>query len=144
MDAKPPEPPVDARSVRFELGAMAVLLLGGFVFPHGVWVIPGLAVILAVGLGFGPRANAFSRFFALVLADRLKPAPATEPATAVRFSELFALAVLSLATLLSAIGASFLAWPIALAEAGICALHASSGISLEAAVRDRLTGRRRQ
>jgi len=40
-------------------------------------------------------------------------------------------------------GASVLAWPIALVEAGICALHASTGISLETAVRDRLTGRGR-
>jgi hypothetical protein len=143
MDARPPEPLVDARSVRFELASMAVLLLGGYVFPHGIWVIPGLVVVLAVSLGFGARANAFARVFQIVLANRLKPSPATESASVVRFSELFALAVLSLAALLYALGAGVLAWPIALAEAGICALHASTGISLEVAVRDRLTGRRR-
>src|SRR5476649_1522849 len=140
MDAQAPKPLIDARSVRFELAAMAVLLLGGFVFGF-VWMIPLLTVVVAIGLGFGRRANAFNRVFEFVLADRLKPAMATEAATAVRFSQLFAVATLSVATLFYALGLNPLAWLVALAEAGICALHATTGVSVEAAVRDRIRGR---
>jgi hypothetical protein len=143
MEAKGPEPRIDARSVRFELVAVAVLLLGGYVFGI-IWVIPGLAAALAVGLGFGTRANPFARLYQIVLADRLKPSKATEKATAVRFSELFAVVTLSLATLLFVADLNGLAWLIALVEAGICALHAGTGLSVEAAVRDRLTGRKRE
>jgi Domain of unknown function (DUF4395) len=142
MEATGPEPQIDARSVRFELVAVAVLLLGGYVFGI-IWVIPGLAAALAVGLGFGTRANPFTRLYTIVFAERLKPSTATEPAAAVRFSELFAVVTLSLATLLFVADLSGLAWLIALAEAGICALHAGTGLSVEAAVRDRLTGRKR-
>jgi Domain of unknown function (DUF4395) len=143
MEATGPEPQIDARSVRFELVAVAVLLLGGYVFGI-IWVVPGLAATLAVGLGFGTRANPFARLYSIVLAERLKPSTATEPATAVRFSELFAVVTLSLATLLFVADLGGLAWLIALVEAGICALHAGTGLSVEAAVRDRLTGRKRE
>ena len=144
MEATGPERGrIDARSVRFEQAVVAVLLLGGYVFGI-IWVIPGVAVTLAVGLGFGARANPFSRVYEIVLAQRLKPSTATEPATGVRFSELFAVISLSLATLLFAAHLNGLAWLIALAEAGICALHAGTGLSVDAAIRDRLTGRNRQ
>jgi hypothetical protein len=143
MEANGPEPQIDARSVRFELAAVAVLLLGGYVFGI-IWVIPGLAVVLAVGLGFGVRANPFARLWKSGFADRLRPPTATEPATAVRFSELFAVVALSLATLLFIADLNGLAWLIALVEAGICALHGGTGLSVEAAVRDRLTGRKRE
>jgi hypothetical protein len=141
MDAQAPEPLVDARSARFELAAMAVVLLGGYVFGI-LWVIPGLAVVLALGLGFGARANLFNQLFQALIEGRLKPATAMEPALQVRFSELFAVAMLTAATLLFAIGLSGLAWVIALIEAGICALHATTGLSVEAAVRTRLVERR--
>jgi hypothetical protein len=143
MEAKEPEPRIDARTVRFELAAVAVVLLGGYVFGI-IWVIPGLAAAVAVGLGLGARANPFQRVYQIVLAERLKPSTATEAATEVRFTELFAVAVLSVATLLVAIDLNGLAWLVALVEAGICALHAGTGLSVEAAVRDRVAGRRRR
>jgi hypothetical protein len=132
---------MDARSARFELAAIAVVLLGGYVFGI-VWVIPALAVVLAAGLGFGPRANVFARLFQVVVADRLRPAASTEPAAAFRFSELFAVVMLSVATLMFIIGLKLLIWPVALAEAGISALHATTGVSVEAAVRDRIRSSR--
>ena len=145
MEAGPPESRIDARSVRFELAAWAVVLLGGFVFGK-IWVIPALAVVIAVGLGFGPKADAFNRIFQIVLAERTKPPAATEPATesatGVRLSQLFAVATLSVATVFYALHLNPLAWLVALAEAGICALHASTGVSMEAAVFDRLRGRK--
>ena len=141
MDAEAPEPLIDARPVRFELASVAVVLLGGYVFGI-IWVIPGLAVVLAAGLGFGARANLFGRLFRALFSERLKPSAATEPAGAFRFAELFAVAVLTVATLLFVIGLGWLAWPIALAEAGVCALHAGTGISVEAAVRARIRGSR--
>lgn len=142
MDASGPESPIDVRATRFERVAVAVVLLGGYVFGI-IWVIPGLAVVLAVGLGFGSRANFFRQLFAMVIADRLRPATATEAESEIRFSELFAVAVLSIATLILVVRISGLAWLLALVEAGICALHATTGLSVEAAVRERLGGRRR-
>jgi hypothetical protein len=128
--------------VRFELAALAVVLLGAFVF-HIPWVVPALAVIVAVGVGFGTRANLFRQVFAAVMEGRLGPATATEPVKAVRFSELFAVAVLTLATLVFALGVAGVAWLLALLEAGVCAVHATTGMSVEAAVRRRLFGGRR-
>jgi hypothetical protein len=143
MDPPAPERQIDARATRFELVAMAVVLLGGYVFGV-IWVIPVLAVVLAAGLGFGSRANLFNQLFQALIAGRLKPATATEPETVVRFSELFAVVLLSAATLLLAAGLSGLAWLVALIEAGVCALHAATGVSLELAVRERLPGPRRR
>jgi hypothetical protein len=146
MDAEAPEPQIDGRAARFELVAIAVVVLGGYVFQN-VWVIPGLAVVLAAGVGFGARANLFNQLVQIVIADRLKPLAgpvgAAEAPTEVRFSELFAVAALTVATLLFVIHLNPLAWVVALVEAGICALHATTGVSVEAAVRDRIIGRRR-
>jgi hypothetical protein len=60
----------------------------------------------------------------------------------VRLSQLFAVATLSVATLFYLLHLDPIAWLVALAEAGICALHASTGVSMEAAVFDRLRGRK--
>jgi hypothetical protein len=143
VDVDPPESAVDSRAVRFELAALAVLLLGAFVF-HIPWVVPALAVIVAIGVGFGARANLFRQVFAAVAEGRLRPATTTEPVKAVRFSELFAVAVLSLATLVFALGVGGAAWLLALIEAGVCAVHATTGMSVEAAVRERVFGSRRR
>jgi Domain of unknown function (DUF4395) len=147
MDDPRPQPQIDGRSARFELGAIAVVLLGGYVFGI-VWVIPALAAFLAFGLGFGTRANLFHQLFQALVAGRLKAAPAsgteTETESTVRFSELFAVVVLTIASLLYVVGVSPLAWLVALIEAGICALHATTGISVEGAVRRRIRGRRAQ
>ncbi|HEX4493422.1 MAG TPA: DUF4395 family protein [Acidimicrobiia bacterium] len=139
MDADRPESAVDARAVRFELAALAVVLLGAFVF-RIPWAVPALAVIVAVGVGFGARGNLFRQVFAAVAEDRLGPVTATESARAVRFSELFAVAMLTLATLVFALDIGGAAWLLALVEAGVCAVHATTGISVEAAVRRRLFG----
>jgi hypothetical protein len=143
MDEPTPEPQIDARSLRFELGALAVVLLAGYVFGI-LWVIPALAALLAVGLGFGRRANLFNQLFEVLVADRLRPATATESESTVRFSELFAVVVLTISTLFYVVGVSPLAWLVALIEAGVCALQATTGISVEGAVRRWFTGRRRQ
>jgi hypothetical protein len=143
MDEPRPQPEIDGRSARFELGAVAVVLLAGYVF--GVfWVIPALAALLAFGFGFGPRGNLFHQLFQALIAGRLKPAPPTETESTVRFSELFAVVVLTVATLLYVVGVPALAWLFALIEAGICALHATTGISVEGAVWRRIRERRRQ
>ena len=95
-------------------------------------------------MGVGPRGNVFRRSFEAVAQRRLRPPLVTEPAAMVRFSELFGLAMLSVATLFWIVGLGPVAWLVALIEAGICALHASTGLSVEAAVRDRLLGKRRR
>jgi Domain of unknown function (DUF4395) len=147
MDERAPDDPqADARAARFELAAIAVILLGAFVFKT-YWIVPGLAVVVAFGLGFGPRANVFLQVYQLVVGDRLKRSaapstdPATEPTGDVRRSELFAVVALTLATVLFVLGVDLLAWPVTLVEAGICALEATTGVSVETAIIDRLRGR---
>jgi hypothetical protein len=137
------EPQIDVRAARFELLAMAVVLLGAFVFQQ-VWAAPVLAAVLAVGLGLGRRANLLNQLFSVLIADRLKPATAFEPESAVRFSEFFAVVLLTLASVLFFFGVRFLGWPIVLIEAGVCALNATTGISVEGAVRERLFSRRQR
>jgi hypothetical protein len=140
MDQPPRRPPIDARSARFELAVTAVVLLGGYVFGI-IWVVPILAAVLAIAFGLGARANLFDQVFQALIAGRLRPPAASEPEIRVRFSELFAVVVLTVATLLFAVGLSGLAWLVAVIEAGVCALHAATGISVEGALRDRLGGR---
>ncbi len=142
MDGRAPTPGVDARLVRFELATVAVVLLGGYVF-RVIWVIPGLAVVLGLALGLGTTGNVFARLFEALAVPRIRTATTTEEAGAVHFSELFGVVVLSVATLCLVVGISGLAWVFALIEAITAALHATTGISLEAAARERLTGRRR-
>jgi len=128
--------------VRFELAVLAVVLLGAFVF-RVEWAVPALAVVLAIGVGLGAQANLFRRVFTAAAEGRLGPVTATEPARDVRFSELFAVALLTLATLLFALAIGGGGWLLALIEAGVCAVHATTGMSVEAAVRERLLRRRR-
>jgi hypothetical protein len=135
------EPQVDVREARFELLAMAVVLLGAFVFQE-VWAAPVLAAVLAVGLGLGRRSNLLHQLFQVLIADRLKPATAFEPVSAVRFSEFFAVVLLTVGSLLFFLGLRPIGWLFVLVVAGVCALHATTGISVEGAVRERLFPRR--
>jgi Domain of unknown function (DUF4395) len=136
VEGQAPESQIDVRAARFELLAMAVVLLGAFVFQQ-VWAAPALAAVLAVGLGLGRRANLLHQLFLVLIADRLKPATGFEPESAVRFSELFAVVLLTLASLLFFVGVRPIGWLLVLIDAGVCALNATTGISVERAVRER-------
>jgi Domain of unknown function (DUF4395) len=132
--------PVDARADRVVQGAIAVVTLGAFVF-RASWVIPVLAVVLGVGAATGPSGNPFHRLFAALVAPRLSAARATVPASTVTVQDALGVALLGLATLLLLVGLNGIAWFVALAEAGVAAVAATTRVHLGVTVRDRLRRR---
>jgi hypothetical protein len=132
--------PVDARADRFVQGAIAVVTLAAFVF-RALWVIPVLAVVLAIGAAVGPDGNPLHRLFVGLVAPRLPPARATVPAATVRTQDVLAVALLVLATLLVLLSLGGIAWIVALGEAGVAAVAATTGVHLGVTLRDRLDRR---
>jgi hypothetical protein len=131
--------PVDARADRVVQGAIAVVMLGAFVF-RAVWAIPVLAVVVGLG-AIGPAGNPLHRLFTAVVAPRLPPVPATVPAATVRAQDLLAAGLLAFATLCLVITLGGIAWIVALAEAGVAAVAATTRVHLGVTLRDRLKRR---
>jgi hypothetical protein len=132
--------PVDTRADRVVQGAIAVVTLGAFVF-RAVWVIPVLAAVLAAGAALGPAGNPLHRLFAAVVAPRLPAGRATVPAPTVRVQDVLGAGLLGAATLFLLLRLGGLAWIVALAEAGVAAVAATTGVHLGVTVRDRLKHR---
>jgi hypothetical protein len=132
--------PVDARADRVVQGAIAVATLGAFVF-RAVWVIPVLAVALGIGATIGPAGNPLHRLFVGLAAPRLSPARATVPASTVQAQDGLAVALLAFATLCLWISLGGIAWIVALAEAGVAAVAATTRVHLGVTLRDRLKRR---
>ncbi len=123
---------VDARTDRVAQGALGIALLAGFVF-RVPWLVPGVAVILAVAALGGPRANALHQVFERLIAPRL-PSPgaiAAEPrvaGTTVRAQDALATAILLVATIAFVLGISFVGWILVLAEAIIAIMAATTRV----------------
>ena len=132
--------PVDARGDRVVQGAIAVVTLGAFVF-RAVWVIPVLAVVVGVGAAVGPAGNPLHRCFATLVAPRLPAAHSTVPSPTVQAQDALGVGLLGFATLVLLIGLGGIAWILALAEAGVAAVAATTGLHLGVTVRDRLKRR---
>ena len=129
--------PVDARADRTVQGVVAVATLSAFVFRQP-WVIPVLAVFVGAGALLGPVGNPIYRIFTGLVAPRLSPPTNLEPAATLRAQDALGAALLGAATLCLLIGLGGLAWIITLAEAGVAAVAATTGVHLGIAVRDRL------
>jgi uncharacterized protein YggT (Ycf19 family) len=132
--------PVDARADRVVQGAIAVVTLAAFVF-RAVWVVPVLAVVLGVGAAIGPSGNPFHRLFAGAVAPRLSPVRTTVPAATVQAQDGLAVALLALATLFLLIQLGGIAWIVALAEAGVAAVAATTRVHLGVTALERLRRR---
>jgi Domain of unknown function (DUF4395) len=132
-----PSDPVDVRSDRAAQGAVAVITLGAFVF-HQQWVVPILMVLVGAGALFGPPGNPFHRAFAGLVAPRIPPATAMERASTIKAQDVLATALLGVATLLILIGLGGVSWIVTLAEAGVAAVAASTGVHLGVTALDRL------
>ncbi len=119
-------PSTDAGRLRFTQGAVAVLVLGGFVF-RLIWVNPVVAAIVGVSLLLGPNADVFG-----VAYDRwlnvLRRSPTAEPEARVRLVMATSLALLAVATVAGLGGLDGIAWLIALIAAGAATLYATTGI----------------
>jgi len=128
---------VDVRADRAVQGTVAVATLSAFVF-HQPWVIPVVGVFVGAGALMGPPGNPLYRIFDGLIAPRLSPAANVEPAATLRAQDVLAVAVLGAATVCLLIGLGGLAWIVALCEAGVAAVAATTGAHLGVLVRDRL------
>jgi hypothetical protein len=123
---------VDARTDRVAQGAVGIALLAAFVF-RIPWLVPVLALLLAVGALGGPEANGLHRVFERWIAPRL-PAPrddvseGTVPRSTVRGQDALAAAILTVASLVFALGIGPVGWLLALAEAVIAIIAATTRV----------------
>jgi hypothetical protein len=128
---------VDVRAVRAVQGTVAVATLSAFVF-HQPWVIPVLGVFVGAGALMGPAGNPVYRIFDGLVAPRLPPVAGVEPASTLRAQDVLAVAVLGAATVCLLIGLGGFAWIVALGEAGVAAVAATTGAYLGVVIRERM------
>ncbi len=132
---------IDSRADRTAQGLVAVVLLAAFVFRQ-IWIVPVLAVLVGAGAAFGPGGNPFLRLFEGFISPRIsKPTTFEQPAT-VRSQDILAVALLGLASVAVLISLNVVAWIVALAEAGIAVIAATTGVHVGVVVRDRIRHRR--
>lgn len=123
-------------------GVVGVALLAAFVF-RVPWLVPGLALLLAVAALGGPEANGLHLVFERWIAPRL-PArrdSVTEgsiPGSTVRAQDALAAAILTLASLVFALGIGPIAWLFVIAEAVIAIVAATTAVHLADRVLRRL------
>lgn len=119
--------------LRFTQGAVAVLVIAGFVFKFP-WINPVVATAVGVALVLGPQADVLAWPFDRWLAPRVRnPQPESNPRT--RIVIFTTVALLSLATLLWVAGLEGISELIGLVGAGIAALYATTGIVTATAFR---------
>lgn len=136
-----PSSPVDAREVRFEQAVLALGLLTGFVFRLPL-VVPGVAVLVALGLTPGVPLQPLRWIYERWIAPRLgPPAPTDAGPPPDRLDDLVALGVLTLAALLLFVGLDLVGWLVALVQAAASSVRATTGLPIVASISERL-GRR--
>lgn len=121
--------PVDARSDRVAQSLVGVVLLGGFVF-RAPWVMPLLAIVLAIGAAGGPAASPIHWAFARFVAPRLEPTTATVDGASVRASDIAGAVTLGVASLLWIAGVGSLGWLLAVVVAIAAIIAATTRIHL--------------
>lgn len=131
---------VDARADRAVEGAIAIALLAAFVFRQPL-VVPVVGVLAAAGAVGGVRAHPLHLVFARVTAGRLPPARTFEPEADVQAQAITAVVLLALASLAFLAGVSVVGWLLALIEAAVATLAATTGLHVAAVARDRLRRR---
>jgi len=133
-------PVVDSRADRTVQATVAVIVLAAFVFRQ-IWVLPILGVLVGAGAAFGPGGSPFHRVFAGYVSPRLSAPTSHEDAATIQVQDVLATALLGAATLSMLIGLNLVSWVIALVEAGVAAIAATTGVHVGVAVRDRIRRR---
>jgi hypothetical protein len=119
--------PIDPRGPRLNQTVLALALLVGFVSSWW-YVVPVFAVVLFLGAAFGPRYGPVLRFYADVVKPRLGPPAELEDPRPPRFAAAVGVVFLAGATAAFALGATAVAWGLALLVAALAALAATTGI----------------
>jgi Domain of unknown function (DUF4395) len=125
---------VDARTDRVAQGTVGVALIAAFVF-RVPWIVPALALLLAVGAVAGPQANGLHRAFERWIGPRLPPSSTSVPeatvaTSTVRAQDAFAAAILVVASLAFVFGIAVFGWLLALGEAVVAIIAATTRIHL--------------
>ena len=132
----------DPRPLRFEQGAVAFVLLIGFVFQAEL-LIPVVTAVLAVSGAVGPRRAPLPRLFSAAAAGRLEPPETFVDRQTVRLSVLIQTSVLAVASVLVFLDLGFLGWILALAVVATTAFDAATGSWIEASLYWRVARRGR-
>jgi hypothetical protein len=121
---------VDARTDRVAQGLVGLAMLTAFVF-RVPWIVPVLAVILGIGALAGPNANALHIVIERWLTPRLPGDPTSEarvPVATVRAQDALAAAILVVAGSAFVLGIGLIGWLLAIAEAVIAIIAATTGL----------------
>lgn len=128
---------VDARTDRVAQGVTGITLLAAYVF-RVPWVVPVLGVLLAVGALIGPKANALHAVFERGIAPRV-PGRAAVSETAsvhtVRAQDGLAAVILLVASLAFVLGIGLVGWILAIVEAVIAIVVATTGFHIADRIR---------
>lgn len=119
--------PIDPRGPRTNQGVLAVALLVGFLLDVPA-LIPVFAVVLFLGAAFGPRYGPVLRFYAEVVKPRLGPPAELEDPRPPRFAATIGTVFLGAGTVALVLGATAVAWALALVVAALAGLAAVTGI----------------
>jgi hypothetical protein len=133
---------VDARTDRAAQATVGVVLLAAFVF-RVTWIVPLVALFLAVGALAGPEGNVLHKVFERWVLPRLpaNAAPTTEssvPVATVRAQDALGAVILAAAALGFVLGIGPIGWVLVLAEAVIAILAATTRVHAADWVRHRL------
>ena len=130
--------PVDVRPTGPCRARSPSITLGAFVFRQRRGSSRCWPCSSGAGALLGPAGNPFHRIFGALVAPRLSPAGPSVPAATIRAQDVLAAALLGAATLCILIGLGGVAWIVTLAEAGVAAVAATTGVHLGVVVRDRI------
>lgn len=133
---------VDSRTDRVAQAAFGVVLLAAFVF-RLTWVVPIVALFLAVGALAGPEGNVAHKAFEKWILPRLpantvSPADRTVSVATVRAQDALIAAVLAVATVAFVLGIGPIGWVLVLAAAVVVILAATIRLHVADWVRRRL------
>lgn len=118
---------IDPRGPRTNQAVLAAGLALGFL--TGWWpVAPVFAVVLGIGVAFGPRWGPVLVAYRHLLAPRLGPPDELEDPRPPRFAAAVGVVFLVAATVAFALGAATAGWVLTLIVAGLAALAAATGV----------------
>jgi hypothetical protein len=113
------------------------LILGGFVFQWPVLVFVA-GVLSALGAFVGPQVNPMHVIYRRAMAPHLDDPRVWEAPSAVRALDVMGAVLCGVATVAFVAGIDLIGWLLALAEAAVAAVAASTGFNTALIVRDRL------
>lgn len=128
---------IDARADRGVQAAIAVVILGGFVFRQP-WVVPLVLLPEALGALGGVGRDPLYMLAGRIVASRLPPGDETVDAASIRGQCVVAVALLAVASVAFLFSVDAVGWTFALVEAGIAVIAATTRIHAGAALIARL------